>query len=525
MEFVWLGTAFVFGVIAKRLGQQPILGFLAAGFVLAFAGYEGAEAIESVAELGVQLLLFTIGLKLDLRTLIRPHVWGTSLAHMLLFGAAASCVLMVLMAAGVRPFDALSVETAAKLAFGLSFSSTIFAVKLLEDRNDSDSFYGRASIAILVVQDVAAVVFIVATSETLPSPWAAGAVLLIPLRPFLRRLLVHCGHGELLVLAGLCATFGFAALAKLVGLKPDLGALIAGLLLGGHHPKANELAKSLFAFKDVFLVGFFVSVGLYGLPSASTFGAAVIFTLLLPLKALLFVGLGLSFRLRVRTSLLLSASLTQISEFGLIVLLVMVTQGTLDPSWLIAMALALSLSFLASAAINKRVYAFAARYSTRLVRWQSTERLEEEKSVDLSDADYLVFGMGRIGTAAYQTLTAAGHRVVGIDVDATTVSHHIKAGRWVVEGSGTDAELWERMHFQTIEWALFTMASHSDHMTTLRQLKESHGETKVAVIAHYPDQIEELKEAGADIAVHLLAEAGTGFAAHVLADSDPQPGG
>lgn len=113
--------------------------------------------------------------------------------------------------------------------------------------------------------------------------------LLLPLaKPLLYRVFDKVGHGELLVLFGLVMALVLGAwLFETVGLKPDLGALIIGILFAGH-PKSSELAKSLFYFKELFLVAFFLTVGLNGLPSFSDVGLATILVLIIPIKILFF---------------------------------------------------------------------------------------------------------------------------------------------------------------------------------------------------------------------------------------------
>src|SRR5690606_26182559 len=102
------------------------------------------------------------------------------------------------------------------------------------ERDDMAALYGRIAIGILVVQDIAAVIFLAASEGKLPSIWALALLLLIPARPLLHRFLEAAGHGELLVLGGLATALGGAALFGVVDMKPDLGALVAGVLLGGH---------------------------------------------------------------------------------------------------------------------------------------------------------------------------------------------------------------------------------------------------------------------------------------------------
>ncbi|MEM6992358.1 MAG: cation:proton antiporter, partial [Myxococcota bacterium] len=152
MELLWIGVAFVLGFIAKRLGQPPLLGFLAAGFVLELLGFRPDVALEQLADIGVLLLLFAIGLKLDVASVVRPVVWAVTLLHMAVSIAVVAGALLGLAALGFG--SGIDAQAAALLGFALSFSSTVFVVKLLEERDDSAALYGRVAVGILVVQDL-----------------------------------------------------------------------------------------------------------------------------------------------------------------------------------------------------------------------------------------------------------------------------------------------------------------------------------------------------------------------------------
>ena len=182
------------------------------------------------------------------------------------------------------------------------------------------SLHGRVSIGILIMQDIFAVVFLTVSSGKIPSVWAlAIPVALFVVRPILMAIMNRVGHGELLVLCGFFLAIVVGAMGfELVGLKADLGALILGVLVS-NHPKASELAKSLYSLKDLFLVGFFLTIGPSGAPSLQTIGIALLLVAVVPLKAALFFFLLTKFRLRARTALLSSLSLANYSEFGLIV--------------------------------------------------------------------------------------------------------------------------------------------------------------------------------------------------------------
>ena len=169
--------------------------------------------------------------------------------------------------------------------------------------------------------------------------------LLIPLRPLFHYVLQKAGHGELLILYGLVLALGGAEIFELSGIKDDLGALIMGVLISSH-PKAKEMAKSMLGFKDLFLVGFFLSIGMSGNLSLN---AIVIGLLLVPfifVKSALFFTLMTRFKLRSRTSLLTTLNLTNYSEFGLIVAAIGVNAGWLSSEWLVVIAIALSSSFI-----------------------------------------------------------------------------------------------------------------------------------------------------------------------------------
>lgn len=171
------------------------------------------------------LLLFTIGLKFDARTLLRPQTWGTATAHMAVLTAVGTGFIGLLAGIGfVTAGDGLT--SFALVAFALSFSSTVLVVKILEGRSDDGAYDGQTAIGILVVQDLAAVVVISASRGEPPTPWALALVGLVPAAWLLRRLLARIDQTELLVLLGVTLALGPGYwLFDLVGLKGDLGAL------------------------------------------------------------------------------------------------------------------------------------------------------------------------------------------------------------------------------------------------------------------------------------------------------------
>lgn len=523
VEIAWLAVAIVLGLLSRSAGLPPLVGFLAAGFVLNLFGIASGEMLEKLADLGVTLLLFIVGLKLNLRTLVRPQVWAVTSLHMALIVPILGTVLLILTLLNAPSFSGIGIHQALLIAFALSFSSTVFVVKVLEDKGETAALHGRIAVGILIVQDLAAVAFIAISAGTWPSAWALMILLLIPARPLLIYALQKVGHGELLVLCGLLLALGGAAFFELVGLKGDLGALVLGALIA-NSAKANEMAKTMIGFKDLFLVAFFLSIGLSGplTLDAVLIGAAV--TPLVFLKSALFFGLLTMFKLRARTSLLATLNLTNFSEFGLIVAAISVANGWINTFWLIVVAIALTLSCAISAGLNVAAHQIYARYRGLWDRLQKTRRLADDQPLDIGGATTAIIGMGRVGTAAYDQMHQAfGGTVVGVDIDPVRVERQQSSGRHVLLGDPSDADFWDRVQAaHTLELVLLALPNLSSNLAVLNQLNTSSSTCRVAATARFPDEIEVLRKAGASSVYNLYAEAGSGFAAHVAAQTLPK---
>ncbi len=266
------------------------------------------------------------------------------------------------------------------------------------------AFYGRIAIGILIMQDLFAVLFLSVSEGKIPSVWALSVLALPLLRPLLFRLLNIAGRGELFILCGLFIALGVGAEGfALVGLKPDLGALVVGVLIAGH-PRASELAKALFGFKELMLVGFFLSIGMKGLPTWDMLMAAVLLCLVLPIKTGIYHFIVNHFGLRARTSLFASLALTNYSEFGLIVAAVAVGQGLMPADWLLVMAMTISISFALSAPLSTNSEFVYRRMFQWLRRFERGFCHPHDAPIDLGSAKAVVMGMGRIGSGAYDEL-------------------------------------------------------------------------------------------------------------------------
>ncbi|WP_336644590.1 cation:proton antiporter family protein [Microbacterium sp. USHLN186] len=512
-------AAAALGTLAHMLRIPPLAGFLVAGFVLGGLGVEPFAGLELLADIGVVLLLFTIGLKFDLRSLLRPETYGTATIHMLLLsviGMGTVALLAALVLASLQN----GWQEAAVVGFALSFSSTVLCVKVLEERSDDGSFYGQTAIAILVVQDIVAVAFLTANADEPPSPWAVLLLLLVPVCQLLRRVLERVGYGELLVLFGAVLALGPGYLAfSAVGLQGDLGALIVGLLFSTHR-RAIELSKSLFGVKELFLVGFFLLIGMNSSPTwLDVLDAVILCAVLLPLTFIGFVVLGRAFGLRNRTTIRMSLALSNFSEFSIIVTAVGTASGLVSQSWMTVVAVAVPLSMVISSILNTQSLDLTTRLAALLPE-QDVRRLRvADRPIDTSDADVVVLGMGRVGRAAYTQLAKEGGlHPLGVDNDHLVVQKLEEDGFDVVEGDATDQEFWTRMVAGGfVRTVVLAMPIHDSNMFALMQLRAAGFDGRVSAVAQHRGQLEHLRREGVGAVVNVYAGAGAALADATLA--------
>lgn len=511
---LWIAIAFVCGFLVRIIKLPPLIGFLAAGFILNALGAEGGSFLNATADLGITLLLFTIGLKLKLKELAKPEVWGVATLHM----GAVTCIIalftFVLAQTNLPLFSSLDLKTSLLIGFALSFSSTVFAVKVLDELGATSSKHGKISVGVLVVQDIAAVIFLSISIGKIPSVWAFALLLLIPLRPLILKLLEKTGHGELLILFGITFALGGADIFEIVGIKEDAGALFFGMLLA-NHPKSNELAKALLSLKDLFLVGFFLSIGMTALPGWGEILAATFFIVFLPIKVAMYFGAFNLFYLRASASWRASLNLANYSEFGLIVGALAFSAGWLPKEWLAVFAIVLSLSFIISAPLVNVRDSLYQKWRSRLKTFERLKRLPGDEDIDLSHIKVIIFGMGRMGTAVYDEFDSQFKgNIVGVEVSTDKSLEHKNSGRSVVPGDATNPDFWSKAPglIDGLEWVLLTLPTHKANMATVTRLRELGYTGKIAATSKYKDEETALKKIGIDYTFNIYKEAGVGFA-------------
>lgn len=509
MEILWLGLAYILGMLVKQLKLPPLIGYLVAGVVLsAFGVSDESGLLHNIGHYGVVFLLFTVGLHLRLKNIIRPEVFGAGSIHLVI---TAGIFMLIAMGFGFTVIESLIIGTL------LGFSSTVLAAKTLEARGELGAFHARVSIGILILQDLVAITLLALTGGGIPSVWSFALLALPLLRPLLIRLLNSSGHEDLQLLFGLILAMGGAALFEVLGLSAELGALVAGALLSGT-AQSDELSEKLWGLKEAFLVGFFLEVGLAGLPSMSDLIFAGALFLVLPLKAVLFFFLLILFKLRSRNSFMVTTTLTSFSEFTLIAGMVAASAGFIPNSVIIVFALLTAVSYTLNAPLSAKANALWKRFEHSLIPFERNVKHPGQQVVNLGGAEYLIVGMGQAGASAYDYLKERGYRVTGMDADPAKIEENLKSKRRTVYGDAQDAELWENIDLKDVKAIMLAMPYADTKIAATKMLRENKYTKDIYALTMRDEEHQALKEAGANAVCLPLIQAGRKLAEISISD-------
>ncbi|MGA1206405.1 MAG: cation:proton antiporter [Litorivicinaceae bacterium] len=514
---IWLVGAWAIGSLVRFLGMPPLVGYLVAGAVFAATGFDDTADILAIpAEIGVELLLFAIGLKMNPRALLRGDLTGITLGHLLISG---------LLIVGVMG-STLPLEVRFGLAMTLGFSSTVVAAKALEARREIRAFHGRLSISILVLQDIAAVALLAVGGGQSPSVWALGLLAIPFAAPVARAILDRLAiDAELELLLGLIVALLLgAAVFKALGVSGELGALVMGMVFSNHRA-AKPIAQHLWGLRELLLIAFFVRVGMQVPLSAPLLMDALPFLALLPIKMAVLFALLLWIRLRAYTAFLMVLTLLSYSEFALIVAASWADSGLISGELLSIFAITVTLSFMISAPLNRYSHELYDRFESQLLRFERNERHPDEQPLTLGGAQVVVLGMGRIGTAVFDGLHEAGVRVVGLDADPGKIESHLDAGRRVVFADAEDPGFWNKLRFGKLRAIILTMPEPEALCIAVRRLRQNGFEGIIGVSTRSRHTLSMIESAGADLIYDAHDAAGFGLSQALMRHlNEPQAG-
>ena len=493
----------VVGAIAVRLRQPLLVAYIVVGIVVGPAGFGWVGAhdqIDLLAQIGITVLLFVVGLKLDLHHIrhIGPVALATGLGQLgftILFG------FFIILALGKGWLEALYVAVA------LTFSSTIIIVKLLSDKRELDSLHGRIAVGFLIVQDLAVVVAMMIMSGlggmgegtvgggtlalSLLARLGAAALLLFLLMRYVLPRIVHtlARSQELLLVFAIAWGTALAAAGESVGFSKEAGAFLAGFSLASTAYR-EMISARLSSIRDFLLLFFFIDLGsrLDFSTLGEETGAALVLSLFVlignPLIVMAIMGyMGY----RKRTGFLAGLTVAQISEFSIIFVAMGISLGHVGSS-------ALGLTTLVGL-ITIALSSYMILYSHRLYAWLAPwlgafERRHPFRELAVEHArrtslrpDVVIFGLGRYGSRLAHTLREQGMHVLGVDFDPEVVrtqQHHGLDARF---GDGEAPDFVGSLPLAGVPWAVSTLPDYASNSALLNALAEHHyaGQTAIVV--------------------------------------------
>lgn len=532
-----LVVAAVIGAVAVWLKQPLIVAFIAVGILVGPVGFglvSSTDEIDLLAELGIALLLFVVGLKLDLRLIrtVGPVALATGLGQV----AFTSIVgFGIGLALGLGTTEALFVAVA------ITFSSTIIIVKLLSDKREIDELHGRIAVGFLIVQDIVVVLAMIGLtaigtgeeSSNVPVEivliFAKGLAMLAGVGLLMRYVLTPVFHRlaqspELLVLAAIAWGVGLAAVADSLGFSKEVGAFLGGVALAST-PYREAIGARLVPLRDFLLLFFFIELG-SGLDLGdlgNQIGAAIVLSVFVlvgnPLIVMVIMGV-LGYRKRV--GFLAGLTVSQISEFSLILGALGVSFGVITDQTL-ALITAVGLMTISAST-------YAILYSHRLYkalepRLGLFERKREtyagENLLDGDgDVDAIVFGLGRYGRRMAGEMELRGMNVMGVDFDPEAVAEWGDNGHSSVYGDLEDSELPSELPLDQAEWIVSSVPQRDASLALLHAIDQIGFDGRIAVTTHHDEDIEELKERGADVVLVPFAVAAEVAVADLVDEDD-----
>ncbi len=488
------------GAIALLLRQPVLIAYIVVGIVVgpAVLGIVQAhEQIELLAQIGVSVLLFVVGLKLDLKHIrhIGPVAVATGLGQLaftIFFG------FLIITVLGKSLMEAIYVAVA------LTFSSTIIIVKLLSDKREIDSLHGRIAVGFLIVQDLAVVVamMVMSTLRTGDMGWfdlmtslsmrllIAGVAMYVLMRYVLPKLVAKMASSmELLLIFAIAWGMSLAALGEWAGFSKEAGAFLAGFSLASTDFR-DAINARLTAIRDFLLLFFFIELG--SKLDFSTLGdeitPAIILSLFVLIGNPLIVMAIMGFMgYRKRTGFLAGLTVAQISEFSIVFVAMGITLGHIGVE-------ALGLTTLVGV-VTIAVSTYMILYSHKLFTLLEPLLGIFERKVTFREMtgeapheihfkpDVIVFGLGRYGGRLASGLSQADIKVLGVDFDPEAIRKFKRDGFEVRFGDGIETALLESLPLKDTRWIVSTIPDLTSNQLMLEGLRSFGFKGELAVVA------------------------------------------
>lgn len=505
-----LVVAAIFAILAKFLRQPLLIGYLFAGLLLAFFGFiQDGEVISNLGKIGVTLLLFLVGLEMNLKEL--PTIGKAALltgVGQIIFTSVVGFLIALALGFGIMPAIYISVA--------LTFSSTIIIIKLLSEKGDLGTLYGKIAVGFLLIQDFVAVLILMFLAGVKGGEAGLGEFVFVGIKALTLFSLVWLlsqkilprfyekflsSSPELLFVGSLAWALGVAALVGgPLGFSFEIGGFLAGIALSSL-PEHLGIASKTRPLRDFFLIIFFLALGTNLLVSnvVSILTPAIIFSLFVlignPLIVMVIMGL---LRYKKRTSFLASVTVAQISEFSFILMAMGQGLGHVTSSEVSLVILVGVITMTASTYLilgSGKIYSKIKNLISVFERARTQEEVLLPKS-DFSDHIVLV-GAGRTGKILLPYLRRKDLPFVVIDYNPKIFAALSAEGTPVIFGDVEDTEIMEIAKIETARMVISTISNLSDNLPILEYVRNLKSKPLVILRASTKEDAVKLYEAGA----------------------------
>lgn len=547
-----LGVGFIGGFLARRFRLPPILGYLLGGFIFAIiahsrfgSGFAFDASLQTLSEIGVALLLFTLGTEFSFAHLGKVR-------HIAIWGGILQIFLTILATLIILPNFGFTLKESIFLGSVFALSSTAVVVKILTDKGELNTLSGEILIGILLLQDLAVVPLMILLPQILSFDTLSGSTILTiiasigkaalilaatfllgrTLIPKLLTKVAQLNTREILLLAVVFLALGFAFLANLSGLPPSIGAFLAGLLISQsllNHAVFSEIRP----LRDIFSIIFFVLLGMFLSPSfffSHLLAIGLLFIFIVVVKTIVVFSLCLAFSYHTKTSFTVASSLTSVGEFAFIIAGLFVTQGLVNPTiynlvlstslltilitpWQIRFAP--KLYQLIKETVRKKPRVYNAVFGKLDFDKSITEELPLENHV-------VILGYGRVGRVVSKVLMRVGIPFIGVDFNLAVIEELKRRGIPFVYGDPTDLEVLDFAQVDKAKVVVVAVPDRKSHEIIIRNALKLNSKVKIIVRSHFEDDKEFLTSLGAFAVIQPEREAGLTIAQKIVSLLSPK---
>lgn len=513
------------GMLSLWLKQPVLIAYIVVGILVGPAGFglvSAHDQIDLLAQVGVVVLLFVVGLKLDLQHVrhIGPVALATGLGQLtftIIFGFILTYVL------GKSVMDALYVSVA------LTFSSTIIIVKLLTDKREIDALHGRIAIGFLIVQDLAVVIAMMVMSTlrtggesdllillaTITMRLVGIAVALYLLMRYLLPWIVAkmARSQELLLIFAIAWGTAFAALGEWAGFSKEAGAFLAGFSLASSIYR-DAINARLTGIRDFLLLFFFIDLGSkldFSTLGAEIWPASILSMFVLVGNPLIVMAIMGYMGYRKRTGFLAGLTVAQISEFSIVFVAMGISLGHVGVNVLGLTTLVGLVTIALSTYMILYSHPLYDRIGNMLTIFERKnphrELARESQQVKDTIADIIVIGLGRYGSSLALGLQKTGLNVLAVDFDPENYKKQQRKGLNVRFGDGTESDFIDSLPIKNTQWVVSTLPDIGANQLLIHALKESRYKGNVAIVAREELDKKALKNLGVTIVLYPIMDA------------------